>query len=259
MKKFVIGIIVFLVVMNVVLVGCSRVEKSQHNISEETKIETIKEEPSEELSEEEYLKGYWEAIKSKKVKQDAVSEVKELYFKDDIYNPAKVNGEIVYVDKNTGALRKVIANSSETISTSAHTALSDQIIKSSYDCTSTYSQSTGELKIWEYGKVVKTYKLPMNSIYCGYSEFEGYIFRESGNVYSAGGISKYDVEPIAHGVKFVIQTDYKLGSDPWCQPLFLMNDGSVKAYCSWEGDGAPDNESRLVDIVKDGIEGAYGH
>lgn len=97
------------------------------------------------------------------------------------------------------------------------------------------------VQVWEFGKLTAETSVPADSIYTGSSYWEGYIFRNIGDVYSVQ-IEKQDekrvltCESIAHEVKEVIATDYKLNSDAWSQPLFLMQDGSLKAYCDWHGD-----------------------
>lgn len=123
----------------------------------------------------------------------------------------------------------------------------EEIIDSTESYAITYSQS--KVSLWDFGEKVSEVELP-NVEYTGYSYWEGYIFRHEGDVYSVkiddnGNLTS---EPIAHDVESVIVTDYKLTSDAWSQPLFLMQDGTIKAYCVWRGDQeAPrDDESHLV-------------
>ena len=109
--------------------------------------------------------------------------------------------------------------------------------------------TNNSVQIWEFGKLVAETTVPEGAIYTGFSYWEGYIFRNGGDVYSVQLKEENEkplllCEPIAHNVKEVILTDYKLNSDAWAQPLFLMEDGSIKAYCVWNGDSeAPRNDA----------------
>ena len=129
----------------------------------------------------------------------------------------------------------------------------EEIISSKFGYATTYIQETGEFKVWQFGEVFVSYSVPKNSIYCGFSFFEGYIFRNGTDIYALNALDTYTtdgtVECIAHNVKYVIDADYYYGSGPWCQPLFIMKDGSVKCYIGWKGDknAAPDDTSHLFD------------
>jgi len=140
-----------------------------------------------------------------------------------------------------------------------HNTSDEEILSSKTDYTVTYDQKTGEVKLWKFGIVEETYTgIPKESVYCGFSFFEGYIFRTGTDVYSLNAVDTYItdgvVKCIAHNVKYVIDADYYYGSDPWCQPLFQMTDGSIKCYVSWEGDenAAPDDISYLCDLQYEG-------
>lgn len=127
----------------------------------------------------------------------------------------------------------------------------DEVISSSFDYTMYYNNQNGEVTIWSLNQVDKTYKVPKNSIYCGESVFEGHIFRNEDIVY---GLNAKDgsIEKLASGVKEVILANYKYGSDPWSQPLFLMEDSTVKCYIHWEHTTPSDDISNLVDIRHEG-------
>lgn len=141
---------------------------------------------------------------------------------------------------------------------------SDEAFASRTDYTFTYNQETGSVNMWKLNELAETYTLPANSVYCGFSEFEGYIFRSGTDVYALqtdrintvedGWKSYWKVICIAHNVKYVIDADYRAASDPWSQPLFLMTDGTVKVYVRWEGDyqDIRDHESHLVDLYYEG-------
>ena len=135
----------------------------------------------------------------------------------------------------------------------------EKVISSEINYTATYLEKTGEVKVWQFGKVIDRFSVPENSIYCGFSYFEGYIFRNGTDVYSLKAIDGHNtegsVECIAHNVQYVIDADYNYASDPWCQPLFLMTDGSIKCYVGWEGnEDIPDDPSHLCDLQ---YEGSY--
>ena len=139
-----------------------------------------------------------------------------------------------------------------------HLANSDEeIVTSEFTRTTTYIQETGEFKVWEFGKVINTCSVPKNSIFCGLSFMEGYIFINGTDVYAINApgsqINDGTVECIAHNVKEVIDTDYKFSIDSSEQPLFVMNDGSVKCYIGWLGnsDIASDDIAHLFDVKVD--------
>ena len=110
---------------------------------------------------------------------------------------------------------------------------------------------------YELGEITHEVTLYKDAIYGGHSFWCGYLFRTGNEVYAInldgytqtlGDVEK-EISPvlIASGVKMILSPDYALTSDAWSQPLFLMEDGSVKAYCEWE-----DN------LVAPYYEGGYG-
>jgi len=118
-----------------------------------------------------------------------------------------------------------------------------------------YDEASGSVESWAYGVHQQTYKLPAKSIYTGHSYWEGYIFRSGNEVYAlhvntpnySDGVTK-----IASGVKQVVVCDYYLTSDPWSQPLFLMEDGTLQAYVGWNNPGDPESLENLVNIYYEG-------
>lgn len=112
-----------------------------------------------------------------------------------------------------------------------------------------YFRETGEIKVYERRKATDVYNLPEESIYAGFSYWVGHIFRSGDDVYAF--TKKEEIVPIAHGVQAVIEADYELTSDAWSQPLFLMNDGTLKAYCNWkvEKEGWKTDDPRLLEEV----------
>lgn len=115
-----------------------------------------------------------------------------------------------------------------------------------------YIQDKG---IEKYSLGKKTAQIPVKGVYCGKSFWCGYIFHDNADVYAVNwniDQDTYEKKAIAHNVKFVILADYKLGSDPWSQPLFLMEDGTVKAYLDWNNKEIPDSPDNLVDPFYEG-------
>lgn len=138
-----------------------------------------------------------------------------------------------------------------------HDTSDKEILANKTDYALTYTQETGKVEVWQFGTLVKDYSVPKNSIYCGLSYFEGYIFRNGTDVYSLKAentrTNDGSVECIAHNVQYVIDADYYYGSDPWCQPLFIMTDGSIKCYIGWEGNqDVLDDPSHLCELQYEG-------
>ena len=111
---------------------------------------------------------------------------------------------------------------------------------------SIYTFDGKELIEYSFGDIIGRITIDSEAIYCGISEMTGFIFRKGDTVYSVD-FDLTEQKTIATGVKFVIDTDYAHNSDGWSQPLFLMEDGSVKAYIRWE--------EELVGPI---YEGGYG-
>lgn len=118
-----------------------------------------------------------------------------------------------------------------------HGNFSDEnIIGETADYAILYSDS--RVSLWKFGEKISEFDLPEGAVYAGKSRWVGYIFRAGSNVYSVTVEDTGDLTstPIAHGVKQVICAEYKLDSDAWSQPLFQMQDGSIKAYCRWNNE-----------------------
>lgn len=198
--------------------------------------------------EEGYISFYYEMY----------NEVEEFYFP--VLYKNQWNEVYFFYTTETGDLR--YKNLERDISSewcgNVHT--DKNVIAESVSWAMTYDEVSGEIQVWSFGEVQSTYTVPAGSVYAGFSEFEGYIFRSNTDVYSLNEVGIFwvngaepGVEVIAHNVAKVIDADYYLASDPWCQPLFLMTDGSIKAYVGWEGNQEdPDSETHLVDIYYEG-------
>lgn len=135
----------------------------------------------------------------------------------------------------------------------------EEIVRGAQDLAVVYDKDSGNVSFWSLGEKMSEHTVPEDSVYAGFSYWEGYIFRSGTDVYAVRDYGIYSnhesgVCVIAHNVKLVIDANYDMGSDDWAQPLFLMTDGSVKGYCSWMGDDAAsaDDESFLYDIRYEG-------
>lgn len=118
--------------------------------------------------------------------------------------------------------------------------------------------------VYRMRDIVASYDISENARYCGKSGSEGYIFRIGDEVYALRNehfsaienFLDFKLEKLAEGVKFVVLADCKLSSDPWSywsQPIFQMEDGSLKAYVSWEGNEEdPADSGHLVDVHEGG-------
>lgn len=113
-----------------------------------------------------------------------------------------------------------------------HYVAAEMIISNKHDQAITYSQETGKIEILQFGKVINSFdQIPQNSVYCGYSKLEGYIFRKGSDVYSLKFTNNVpSLTCIAHFVKYVISADYCYDSEYWSQPIFQMLDDKIKVY-----------------------------
>ncbi len=131
----------------------------------------------------------------------------------------------------------------------------ENVIASTMYYSIVHDSKNGVVSVWEYGKRIRMHFLPEDSIYAGFSENEGFIFRSGTDVYAVRDYGccaeKYETCLIARNVQFVIATNYEgNGSEGLSQPLFLMTDGTVQCYCRWylDYDVPSDDESNLVEI-----------
>lgn len=138
-----------------------------------------------------------------------------------------------------------------------HCIEGETIILTKTDYKVTYSQETGEVKLWQFGKALDCIEIPSNSVYCGFSEdLHGFIFKNGSDVYNLKTIDNYNLDDsivcIAHNVKYVIDVEYKYDSEYSSQPLFLMLDGSIKAYARYRDSLDPDSSMCLRDLKHEG-------
>lgn len=137
----------------------------------------------------------------------------------------------------------------------------DEIINSNSYFAVTYNETTGSVKIWMFGLLLREHEVPAESIYTGLSTNEGYIFRSGNEVYAVRDYGCYapevenGVKLIAQDVKLVIETDYCMGWEECSQPLLLMTDGTVKVYVSGisvDGTDGIVDINDLHEVTKDG-------
>lgn len=168
-------------------------------------------------------------------------------------NSGQVFAEALEGKLSNGYVHDGIGDANHTLSeteTSLRKCMEYDIV---YDCTE------GTVSVWELGVKIREHIVPKNSIYGGFSRNEGFIFRKGSDVYAVRdygcGTDEYEVRVIAHDVDFVIMSNYT-ADDPseFSQPLFLMNDGTVKCYCTFYSDeGTPtDHVDNLIDIRFEG-------
>ena len=109
------------------------------------------------------------------------------------------------------------------------------VILSSPEVTVFWSEAERMIVEKSNNQIVRSEKLPEGSVYRGYSYWAGFIFQSEDKVYSVfQPRAIMNTILIAEGVDTVIATDYMLTSDAWSNPLFLMKDGSLKGYITWE-------------------------
>jgi hypothetical protein len=120
-------------------------------------------------------------------------------------------------------------------------------------CTIIYNPDMEVMQVYQLGHVVES--TTAKGVYTGKSFWVGYIFRDGSDVYAVrwdDDKEEYQSVLIARHVQYVIDADYYLGSDPWSQPLFLMEDGTIKAYLDWNDPEHPDSVENLVDPYYEG-------
>ena len=135
---------------------------------------------------------------------------------------------------------------------------SEEILQSNEYWAISYNAENGMIKHWEYGEMIGQAKVPAKSVYVGCCNGVGYLFKDGTDVWAVRSVYNNDErckdsEIIARNVEFVITSSHYVYVDEY-QPLFLMNDGTLKTYSHWEGDyDAPmDDESHLLDVQYEG-------
>ncbi len=124
-----------------------------------------------------------------------------------------------------------------------------------------YNANDNKITLWSFGKAISSTDVIKGASYVGYSEAEFiYLFHSVTDVYGFkildSDTNLSTIFPVAHNVTTVIDCNYCLSSDAWGQPLFLMQNGTIKAYIGFDGEGKSDDASHLMDIM---YEGSYNH
>lgn len=240
----------------------SALEKYRNEVSKRIEDEEFFTEEEEKFFESQ---GYHKRNEMCYSKYDSLYDEIYIYVCPILYRNSSGGVEMLYTYSDGSLCRRSITGSyvSDYLE-NVHYSLEDgEIINGTEGYSIVYESKTGRVSVWSLGECVREYVVPEESVYTGLSAWAGYIFRSGTDVYAvkdwglAGNSTDFGVNPIAHNVKEVILADYYLSSDEWSNPLFLMTDGTLKAYSEWRGDReAPlDDESHLVDIY---YEGGYG-
>lgn len=134
-------------------------------------------------------------------------------------------GYICTLDKETGY--RIVAN--------MYPEGEYEVILSSPEVTVFWSEEEATLIEKVSNEINKKVELPAGSEYKGYSYWAGFIFQHEDKVYSVLAYQEEkEITLVAEGVKTVIATDQVLTSDAWSNPLFLMEDGTLKGYITWD-------------------------
>lgn len=248
--------------------------------------------PNEANALEEYRKEVKKRIELVEAEEDFVTDVERAYLEANGYNVLGYGARVDRYSEVYGELHSYIypvlyksSNGTELWSTNArgelHTvaiegkcnngfssdylgyvhhelAEGEEYAKCDASYVATYEAKTGKFSVWNFEEVISQQMVPENSVYAGFSFWEGYIFRCGTDVYAVRDYGCYsqktEVCVIAHDVETVISADFAMGSDDWSQPLFLMTDGTVKGYCSWyaEDDAPVDDPSHLKELRYEG-------
>ena len=158
------------------------------------------------------------------------------------YYPIEIQGELIYLNY----MGEICIGQHGLSITNAHIP-DNYLFTYTTLCTSpieTIILKDGCITAFCFNKIVRSWVIPEeiknNIYYCGYSYFNGYIFKSGNNVYSIDlSIKESEFKLIATGVQSVIDADYNFAPDLWCTTLLHMEDGSIKAYIEWEPELMP--------------------
>lgn len=174
----------------------------------------------------------------------------------DIYfYPVIINNFVYYMDANSYLYKYELTKFGYEVlvDTCIHCNCLDEITMSeSIDGKLTFNSKTSIISLWVMQEKIKSWELPIDSIYAGESSTEGYIFRNNSNVYTfvknnSDMLTCY-VNKIVSDVELVIITDYGWTSTYYSQPLLKMNNGDIQVYCS----SLKKNNNNLYSITEDG-------
>ena len=165
------------------------------------------------------------------------------------YYPVIIGNSVYFMDYNSYLYRyKFSEGAEELVNCSIHHEINpenEELMSETVDGLLAYNHSTSSISYWNMQKEIYNVKLPHDTVYAGFSEGEGYIFRSNSDVYS---FKDKKLKKIATNVKLVVITDYGWTPDYYSQPLFLMNDNQLKVYCS----SIDKNQDYLYTVNEDG-------
>lgn len=116
-----------------------------------------------------------------------------------------------------------------------------------------YDTKNQKINIWAYGELEKNFPLSENAKFVGKGEVGELYFREKSKVYRFSYEKDWSYTLIADKVKEVVVTNYYFDYKHYCQPLFLMKDGTLKVYIEIEGVEA--NSKECLQLILN--EGGY--
>lgn len=287
MKKLLLTI-VLAALLTISMVGCGKGDNSTTATSSEeattaqkeetrkffkcTTLEEYQKEVHKRLkSGEEFLSEeeceFFEAtgLKVRNSEEGYVSLYDEMYHeKSEFYYPILVSeGESTFLWYTSEYGDLYVSEFERSYDDTLELGLSDWISSAHYECVEgqetmkevtnwclVYNETSGEIQRWNFGELIETHEVPEGSIYVGFSEWEGYLFRSGTDVYA---LKEEGVVVIAHEVEKVLVASYYHTHDCFSQPMLLMADGSVKVYVGWDGDQSkPDAIDHLQDPVHEG-------
>lgn len=98
-----------------------------------------------------------------------------------------------------------------------------------------WNHKTGEVLEEVNDSLTRCAKVPLGAKYAGYSFWAGYLFQFGTTVYSVyQANSQEDILIISKNVIDILECNEYVTSDAFANPVFLMKDGSLKAYITWE-------------------------
>lgn len=131
-------------------------------------------------------------------------------------------------------------SNSEVASNSAHVEYDEEdgdiLLETNINQALVFNQKMNDIKCWSNNMVVKKISLQEGAVFCGKTQNLGYIFRCENDVYTytancyATTVLGEELKVIAHDVKSVIISNYGYDDLNLEAPLFLMMDGTLKAY-----------------------------
>ncbi|MBR5227191.1 MAG: hypothetical protein IKV94_00945 [Clostridia bacterium] len=166
----------------------------------------------------------------------AISEEQETYKGETKYFAMKI-GEYEFETRNTGEVEVLYRDHTGFRNAKYFSLHLPTELKYDYEVLSTPKEAAviedNCFTLYRWGEKQTSVELPETYIYCGHTAWGAAVIRVEDVVYLVDTVS---INEIATGVKRVLSTEYEFSSDDWDSILFLMNDGTVKAYIDWQTD-----------------------